>query len=247
MCYAYQPDREAAAEFAKTAKEVLQQILQDGGVKESVNGFYYPKSNVEVIRMGAAGREVKAMRWDLIPWNFLAPDRPATVAEAVKRKNSRAKNPTTGKAWGYDAYNARLETVLTRNAFKLPFKKGKRCVMPVSAWRERPNMEGAPKEFTGREYEIRLDIADKFFLAGIFDTYTALDGETLDSCTVITGPSDEIPALQGIYHERTPIVLTKEAAEVWLDPGLTPEAAYAFLRGVTAPVLRIEEILRHNP
>lgn len=225
----------------KTDVEV-RRLLREGLIRESPNGFYYPKANVEVITAGPDGLEAKAMRWDLIPADYLRRYN-LTLPELVKKKASRAKNPETGKAWGFDTYNARRESILTTYSFKTAWKKGQRCVMPVEAWRERPNMEGAPKEFTGREYEVHLTDGQPHFLAGLFDTVTA-GGESLDSCTVITGPSDEIPELQGIYHERTPIVLTEEAAETWLDPGLPPEAAYELLRGVSAPGMRIVEVMK---
>jgi putative SOS response-associated peptidase YedK len=160
-----------------------------------------------------------------------------SLPEAIKAKNSRARDSK-----GFSSYNARIETVQNLWAFKPSWKAGRRGVMPVDAWKERPNMDGAPPEFKGREYEVSVE--QPHFLAALYDTWTGRDGETLDSCTVITGPSDDIPPLQGIYHERTPILLDEAAAEAWLDPKTPPEIAYEILRGAPVPVLTVTEILK---
>ena len=59
---------------------------------------------------------------------------------------------------------------------------------------------------------------------------------------MITGASDDIPALQGIYHERAPILLSAEAMKVWLDPATTPKAALELLRAAPVPVLTVKEV-----
>jgi putative SOS response-associated peptidase YedK len=241
MCYAYKPVRLPSGKLSMKTDVEVRRLLREGVIHESPNGFYYPKATVEVFRGGPEGLEVRPMRWDLIPADYLRRYQ-LPLADLVKKKASRAKNPETGKAWGFDTYNARLETIPTTYSFKGAWKKGQRCVMPVSAWRERPNMDGAPKEFTGREYEVHLK--EPHFLAGLFDTVTAADGQSLESCTVITGSSEGIPEIRDIWHERTPIVLNEEAAEVWLDPELSPEAAYAFLRGVSSPKIEIVEVVK---
>ena len=238
MCYAYKPVRLPSGRLTKMFDKEVRRLLRDGIIKETSDGFYYPKATVEVM---TAGGEVKPMRWDLIPSGFLR-QYGFTLPEVIRKKNSRAKNPDTGRNWGFDTYNSRIETVSSLWSFKDAWKTGKRGLVPVEAWRERPNMDGAPNEFTGREYEVSLD--SPHFLAALFDTWKSKDGETLDSCTIITGPSDEIPALQGIYHERTPIVLDDQTAEAWIDPTTTPEMAMAMLKGAPVPELKITEITK---
>jgi putative SOS response-associated peptidase YedK len=199
-------------------------------------GFRYAKDDVPVLLEDG---EMRLMRWDLIPRSFLRLEN-VTRAEAIQKKNSRAVNPATGKTWGFSSYNARIETVETLWAFKEAWREGRRGVIPIEAFRERPNMEGAPEESKGREYEIALD--QTYFLAALFDTWTAKNGESLESCTVITGPSDGIPALQGIWHERVPILLSEEARDAWLDPATTPQAALALLRAAPVPALTVTEV-----
>lgn len=223
MCYAYKP-------------APLPGIRIPGQAGETSDGFYYAKDTVPVI---LPGDDVRLMRWDLVPRGFLGREKP-TLAEAIRKKNSRAVNPETGKTWGFSSYNARIETLEKLWTFKEAWRDGNRGVIPVEAFRERPNMDGAPEESKGREYEIWLDAPR--FLAVLFDAWKSGDGETLESCTVITGPSDDIPALQGIWHERVPILLSSEACEIWLDPATSPRAALALLRDAPVPGLTVQEV-----
>ena len=224
MCYGYKPVRKGNGRYLLHTEKDIRRMLKSGEIKESPDGFVFAKDTVEVI-LGV--NKVRPMRWDLIPRGFLR-DGKFTVAEVIQRKNSRAKNPDTGKTWGFSSYNARIETVDSLWTFKEAWRDCRRGIIPVEAFRERPNMDGAPEESKGREYEISLD--QPYYLAALFDTWTSKDGESLDSCTVITGPSDDIPALQGIYHERTPILLSQEAAEAWLDPATTPRPRWRCCR-----------------
>ncbi len=200
--------------------------------------LHYAKDRVRVL---LAGGEARPMRWDLIPRGYLQAEK-LTVAEAIGKKNSRAINPATGKSWGFSSYNARIETVEKLWTFKEAWQDCNRGVIDVMAFHERPNMDGAPEESKGREYEITLDRT--YYLAALFDTWKSKDGETLESCTVITGPSDNIPTLHNIWHERTPILLSEEDAKLWVDPATTPKAAMALLRAAVAPNMTAKEVPR---
>jgi putative SOS response-associated peptidase YedK len=241
MCYAYKPVRTPSGTILMHTVPEIRRLEREGKIREVEGEFYFAKDTVPVIIAGGA---VVPMRWDLIPSGFLRGES-ATATEAVRKKNSRALNPATGKSWGFSSYNARMETVRSLWAFKDAWSAGRRGIMPVEAFKERPNMEGAPAEFTGREYEISLD--RPYFLAALYDTWTSRDGERLDSCTVVTGPSDNVPAVRAIWHERVPILLSEESCAAWLDPKTTPEAAWALLRSALspfAPQLTVAEIPR---
>jgi putative SOS response-associated peptidase YedK len=223
MCYAYKP-------------APLPGIKIPDHASETSDGFHYPTNAVPVV---VRGEEARVMRWDLIPRGFLRNEN-LTASEALRKKNSRALNPATGKSWGFTSYNARIETVESLWTFKEAWREGNRGVISVTAFRERPNMDGAPPESKGREFEITLD--QIYYLAALFDTWKSKDGETVESCTVITGPSDDVPALQGIYHERTPILLSHEDCEAWLNPATTPKAALALLRAAKVPKMTVVEV-----
>jgi putative SOS response-associated peptidase YedK len=162
----------------------VRRMQREGIVKETPDGFMYAKDTVGVTI--ARGMDVLTlpMRWDLIPAGFMRQEH-LSLPEAIKAKNSRAKGSK-----GFSSYNARIETVQNLWAYKSSWNSGRRGIMPVAAWKERPNMDGAPPEFKGREYEVSVE--QPHFLAALYDTWTGRDGETLNSCTVITGPSDDI-------------------------------------------------------
>lgn len=209
-------------------------MVREGKVKESKDGFIYAKDTVGITVVRNGNLEAKAMRWDLIPSAFMQREG-LTLPEVIKAKNSRAKGSK-----GFSSYNARIETVQSLWAFKPSWKAGRRGIIPVDTWKERPNMDGAPPEFKGREYEVSVE--QPHFLAALYDTWVGRDGTSLDSCTVITGPSDDIPPLQGIYHERTPILLNEDTAKVWLDPATTLDIAYEILKGAPVPAMIVTEI-----
>lgn len=225
MCYAYKP---AALPGIQIPAEALP--------AETAQGFYFAKDSVPVF---LADGTMRLMRWDLIPRGFLK-NEPTSIAEAIRKKNSRAINPATGKSWGFSSYNARLETVDTLWAFKDSWRDGNRGVIPVESFRERPNMEEAPAEARGREFEIVLPA--RRYLAVLHDTWTAVNGEAVESCTVITGPSDEVPEVRAIWHERVPILLTTEAARTWLAPATSGKAAKALLLAAKPPPLTVREV-----
>ena len=103
-------------------------------------------------------------------------------------------------------------------------------------------MDGAPPEFKGREYIVELP--RPMYLAALWEIWVSVDKEKIWSCTVITGPSDQVPELQAIWHERTPIVLSEEDAEIWINPRVPVKAAMELLRGAQSPPLKITEVVK---
>lgn len=222
MCYAYKPVYGHDGTLYKVPHREFQIMIRDGRIVPGSDGYHYARDTVGVLALRGSVIAALPMRWDLIPRDFLSEENP-TLEQMVRKKNSRAKNPTTGKAWGFSSYNARMETVDQLWAFRRSWREGRRCAVPVASFKERPNMENAPPEFRGREYEILLD--GTFYLAGIHDTWESRNGGSLDSFTVLTLDSKGNPLLESIWHERIPVLLTEAQVQSWLDPGMTPEAA----------------------
>jgi putative SOS response-associated peptidase YedK len=179
------------------------------------------------------------VRWDLVPRDFLSSEPSFPLSEILKKKNSRAKNPATGKSWGFDSYNARVETIASLASFKKPWQEGLRCILPTQAFKERPNMDGAPAAFKGKEYVIKLD--GTYFLGGIYDTWER-KSEKLDSCTIITMSSKGNAKIEGIWHERIPLILTEQEALRWLDPKTTPDQAMHMCKQLSADRMEISEV-----
>lgn len=241
MCYGYKPVRDIDGSISLVDPKEFRKMVQSGTIKISPDGYHYAKATVGVILFRAGGLQVAPMRWDLIPRDFLSQYPELTLAEAIQKKNSRAINPDTQKAWGFDSFNARKETLASRPAFRKPWKEGLRCVMPAEAFQERANMDGAPTEFKNRSWEITLD--RPAYMGGVWDRWERR-GETLDSCTIITMDSEGHKVLRSIWHERHPLLLTETQAVEWLDPKTTMERARQMVMQFDPDRMTVKEIIK---
>src|SRR5574337_1202802 len=118
---------------------------------------------------------------------------------------SWAKDPAIGNRM----INARAETVATRPAFRVALRK-RRCLVVADGfyeWQER---------LRGKQpYYLAIKSCEPFGFAGLWDAWTSPDGEEIRSCTIITTEANEL--LLPI-HDRMPVILTREAEAIWLDP-----------------------------
>ena len=147
-----------------------------------------PTQQVLVIRRNGDGNRGSMMRWGLIP--------------------SWAKEPAIGNRM----INARCETVHEKPAFRAAIRF-RRCVIPANGfyeWRE----EG------GKKHPLYISMKDGSIMgfAGIWDHWKTPDGETLESCSILTTNSN--PLIQPI-HDRMPVILHPEEYELWLDRDIT--------------------------
>ncbi|MBT2583534.1 SOS response-associated peptidase [Planococcus sp. ISL-109] len=128
-----------------------------------------------------------ALRWGLIP--------------------SWAKD----KKIGYKMVNARAETAAEKPSFRHAFKR-KRCLIPANAFYEwRKDQSGKTPML------IHLASDELFAFAGLWESWTAPDGELIHSCTILTTQPN---ALMADIHDRMPVILSKQAEGVWLDPAV---------------------------
>lgn len=241
MCYAYKPVRSASGVIYKVPLKEFRRLEQEGLILPSIDGYYYPKATVGAIILEDDEYKVVPMRWDLIPRDFMKEHPEFDLATVLKKKNSRAKNPDTQKAWGFDTFNARRETLASRPAFRQPWKEGLRCAMPTTAFQERANMEGAPTEFKNRSWEIELD--GTYFMGGIYDVWER-NGKRLESCTVITMDSEGHEKIRSIWHERHPLILKEDQLDEWLDPSTTPDRAQQMIMQFDPARMNIREIIK---
>ena len=132
-------------------------------------------------------RSLTEMRWGLIP--------------------SWAKDPAIGDRM----INARAETVATKPAFRVALRK-RRCLIPADGFYEWQQV-GRRKQAV----YITLKSREPFSFAGLWEAWTAPDGEEIKTCTIITTEANDL--LKPI-HDRMPVILTREAERVWLDPAI---------------------------
>src|SRR5688500_3023828 len=107
MCFAYQPATPAASgKIFQVQQTSFLQLLLDGKVQPPSDGFLYAKATVGAILFEEDEYKVVPMRWDLVPRDFMRDHPEFDLAAILKKKNSRAKNPDTQLAWGFDSFNA---------------------------------------------------------------------------------------------------------------------------------------------
>ena len=130
-------------------------------------------------------RKLSTMRWGLVP--------------------SWAKDPSIG----YKTINARSETVATTASFREPFRS-QRCLIPADGFYEWKR-EGKTKQ----PYCFEVNGGELFAFAGLWDRWRNPQGETIESCTILTTTPNSLLA---DIHDRMPVILSPDNYDLWLDP-----------------------------
>lgn len=146
-----------------------------------------PTQAVPVVRWVDGLFEGTMMRWGLVPF----------FARGVPPK--------------YSTINARLESIETAPAYRGPWKRAQRCVLPASGFYEWHLSESG----TRQPFYIHLADQDVFGFAGLWDRSTGPEG-SIESCTLITMPAN--PLLSQIHNveHRMPAILRAADHAVWL-------------------------------
>jgi putative SOS response-associated peptidase YedK len=143
-------------------------------------------------------RNLTQMQWGLIP--------------------AWAKDPAIGNRM----INARAETVATKPAFRAALRK-RRCLIPADGF-----YGWQPIGRRKQPVYIAMKSREPFSFAGLWESWTAPDGEEIKSCTIITTEANEL--LKPI-HDRMPVILAKDAEAIWLDPTIQePERLLSLLK-----------------
>ncbi|MFV9614864.1 MAG: SOS response-associated peptidase [Gammaproteobacteria bacterium] len=107
--------------------------------------------------------------------------------------------------------NARIETAAEKPNYRIPFKS-QRCLIPADGFYEWKLVNGHKMP-----HYIRMDKSGVFAFAGIGDRWEG-DGETLDSCSIIVMPANEV---MKPLHERMPAIIAPAHNDLWLDSRVT--------------------------
>ncbi|WP_316742425.1 SOS response-associated peptidase [Streptomyces sp. MK7] len=148
---------------------------------------------------GSVRRELRALRWGLVP--------------------SWAKDLRIGAR----LINARVETVHEKPAFRRAFVK-RRCLLPADGFYEWQQVRAKDTGRTRKQpYFIRPEDGGVMALAGLYeywrDPEVARDDDPaawVTTCTVLT---TEATDAAGRVHPRMPLALTPDHYDAWLDPG----------------------------
>src|SRR5512135_3759995 len=144
-----------------------------------------PSQPVAVVADGE-NRRAEMMRWGLIPfW---------------------AKDPAIGSR----LINARSETIVEKPAFKNAFAK-RRCLILADGFYEW--QKGAGPKGRAQPFLFKLEDDKPFAFAGLWEFWKDPEGETLNTCTIITTAANE---LVRPVHERMPVMLSGDAMWAWL-------------------------------
>ena len=103
---------------------------------------------------------------------------------------------------GYKCINARAETIARAPAFRDPYRRKRRCLVPASGFYE---WQKGPAGKT--PYYITSADESLLAFAGLWDIWRKPDGEKLTTFTVITTtPNEFVKRL----HDRMPVILEPE-------------------------------------
>lgn len=134
--------------------------------------------------------------------------------------------------WGYRAswavgkvpiaINARIEKI--SNRYWSPLVRTGRAIIPADGWYEWTGEKGKKQP-----WHIHLKSREPLFMAAIAATGPCRENACETGFVIVT--SDAEGGMVDV-HDRRPIVLSAEDARLWLDPGLSAEAAEQLVRSV---------------
>jgi putative SOS response-associated peptidase YedK len=157
-------------------------------------------------RGGGAVREIRALRWGLVP---------AWWKPGIDAKTGKAKTMPT-------LHNARSDRLATAPSWRGPFAN-RRAVIPAAAYYEWLSTEDADGKPVKQPYYTHPADGTLSF-AGLYELWPdpAKDpddpGRWLWSAAIIT---HHATWLAGVMNDRTPVILPPDRIDAWLDPDLT--------------------------
>ncbi len=154
---------------------------------------------------------------DLVPRYNISPTQAVPVVVELPGGNREMRLMRWGliPGWARDIsigdrlFNARAETLAEKPSFRTAFKR-RRCLLPASGFYEWQGERGAKQPFF-----VHLRDEEAFALAGLWEYWEGPEG-ALETCTVITTEPNELIAPM---HNRMPVILPRNAYDIWLDLG----------------------------
>jgi putative SOS response-associated peptidase YedK len=137
------------------------------------------------------------------------------------------------KSIGNKLINARAETVAEKPSFKSAFKHS-RCLIIASGFYEWQRQEKGKQPFL-----IQRTDNLPFAFAGLWSSWNK-DGETIDSCTIITTEANKIMIP---IHQRMPVILKSDDYDLWLDSTVRqPELLQPLLQPFDSDLLKAHPV-----
>lgn len=120
----------------------------------------------------------------------------------------------------YKMINARIETILEKNAFKKAIQS-RRCIIPMDGFYEWKK-DGKAK----LPYRIQTTDQEIFSVAGIWEKWNSPEGNEVCTYSVITKEPTVI--MEGI-HDRMPAILLPQQERLWLDEEMPAKEAISLI------------------
>jgi putative SOS response-associated peptidase YedK len=220
-----------------------QQLALDFGAADQVGEYpadynVAPTTRVPAVLVREGARVLTTVRWGLVP--FWAKD----------------------VSIGSKMFNARVETVAEKGAFKASYAK-RRCLLPADGYYEwlKPDQgetasatsaaEPKPRKTKGRKQPFFIHAEDGGLLAfaGIYERWRDPEGAWVWSASILTAAA--VPGPLARIHDRMPLTVPRGGWESWLDPEVTaPDEARALLdfepRWMLRPVADTVNSVRNN-
>jgi len=125
---------------------------------------------------------------------------------------------------GSQMINARSETVATKPSFRAAFRQ-RRCVILADGfyeWKKLPDGKQPYYIYCGSRNE-------PFCFAGLWESWrnpnaktneasTTTEGRSVETCAIMTTTANA--TMEGL-HDRMPVILSRDACDVWLDRDVT--------------------------
>jgi putative SOS response-associated peptidase YedK len=128
----------------------------------------------------------------------------------------------------YKMINARVETVATKPSYRgLIPKSSHRALQIADGYFEwlKPERKGEPRQ----PFHFQVDGGVPFAFASLW-TSAQIEGERIESCTLLTCDSASNRVAHAI-HNRMPVILPDlQSQRAWLDPGMSTEDALELCR-----------------
>jgi len=182
--------------------------------------------------------DVSELKQDLrIEWDKLGDYRPRWNAAPTSDLPVVTSSPDRGRtlevmrwglipSWAKDSkiarstFNARAEGIGSKPAFRNAWKAGRRCLVAADGYYEWRQKDKQP-------FAMALGNRGLMTFAGLWDLWSAPDGATIKSFTIITTRANDLAAS---IHDRMPVILPPSCWPEWLgEIDATPDQLQAML------------------
>ena len=183
--------------------------------------------------------EVEEPPEEVLPpsWNVAPTDPVYVVLQREDRRRLRAVRWGLLPSWAKDAkvgarfINARQETLADKPAFRSAYAR-RRCLVPADGYYEWQQQGGRKQPWF-----LSDRAGDPLAMAGLYEVWRAPDDTRLWTCTVVTTSA---PDEHGDIHDRTPLLVPREAWGRWLDPQLAEPGPDLLVAGASGVLQAVE-------